>query len=86
MKPTPDQLLNLPWQRMGNMEKWGGPLPPSWHNFTLELQHKTLERMKGLGMTPVLPAFAGHNILHLLSISCNSPPYKEKLFTGYKTF
>jgi len=50
----------LPWQRMGNMEKWGGPLTPSWHTFTLELQHKTLDRMKGLGMTPVLPAFAGH--------------------------
>ena len=31
-----------------------------WHNFTTELQHKILSRMRGLGMTPVLPAFAGH--------------------------
>lgn len=25
----------LPWQRMGNMEAFGGPLSPSWHNFTV---------------------------------------------------
>ncbi len=30
----------LPWQRMGNMEQFGRPLPPSWHNFTIELQHQ----------------------------------------------
>ena len=50
----------LPWQRMGNMESFGGPLPPSWHQFTRSLQHQILERMRNLGMTPVLPAFAGH--------------------------
>ena len=31
-----------------------------WHTFTVDLQHKILDRMRGLGMTPILPAFAGH--------------------------
>ena len=50
----------LPWQRMGNMEAFGGPLSPSWHNFTVGLQHQILQRMRNYGMTPVVPAFAGH--------------------------
>ena len=45
---------------MGNLYGWGGPLPPSWHTFTIDLQHQILKRMRNLGMTPVLPAFAGH--------------------------
>ncbi|KAF4517969.1 hypothetical protein B566_EDAN005336 [Ephemera danica] len=48
------------WGRMGNIRGWGGPLPMSWHSQTLELQHKILARMREFGMTPVLPAFAGH--------------------------
>jgi alpha-N-acetylglucosaminidase len=31
-----------------------------WHAFSIDLQHKILDRMHGLGMTPILPAFAGH--------------------------
>jgi alpha-N-acetylglucosaminidase len=50
----------LPWQRMGNMEGWGGPLSSRWHEFSVALQHRILQRMRALGMTPVLPAFAGH--------------------------
>lgn len=50
----------LPWGRMGNLNGWGGPLPLGWHIFTVDLQHKILARMRGLGMIPVLPAFAGH--------------------------
>eukprot|EP00095_Tigriopus_kingsejongensis_P010931 snap_masked-scaffold206_size259025-processed-gene-1.12 protein:Tk10931 transcript:snap_masked-scaffold206_size259025-processed-gene-1.12-mRNA-1 annotation:"PREDICTED: alpha-N-acetylglucosaminidase" len=50
----------LPWGRMGNLNGWGGPLPMAWHDFTVDLQHKILTRMRGLGMIPVLPAFAGH--------------------------
>ena len=45
---------------MGNMEGFGGPLPPGWHKFSVTLQHQILQRMRSLGMTPVLPAFAGH--------------------------
>ena len=45
---------------MGNLRGWGGPLSDNWHNDTLELQHKILERMRSFGMIPVLPGFAGH--------------------------
>lgn len=45
---------------MGNIRGWGGPLSPAWHNHTIILQHKILERMRELGIIPVLPAFAGH--------------------------
>lgn len=44
---------------MGNIEKWGGPLPITWMNNQLALQHKILLRMRSLGMIPVLPAFSG---------------------------
>lgn len=50
----------LAWGRMGNLHTWGGPLPPSWHLKQLYLQHRILDRMRSFGMTPVLPAFAGH--------------------------
>ncbi|XP_064109199.1 alpha-N-acetylglucosaminidase-like isoform X2 [Macrobrachium nipponense] len=50
----------LAWGRMGNIFGWGGPLPQSWHEQTLSLQHQILQRMRDFGMYPVLPAFAGH--------------------------
>ena len=45
---------------MGNIYGWAGPLPLSWKNEQLALQHKILKRMRSLGMIPVLPGFAGH--------------------------
>ena len=48
------------WQRMGNLKGWGGPLPQTFINERMQLQIKTLARMRSFGMTPVLPAFAGH--------------------------
>ncbi|XP_031787626.1 alpha-N-acetylglucosaminidase isoform X1 [Nasonia vitripennis] len=50
----------LPWSRMGNFRGWGGPLSQAWHNHTIQLQHSIVRRMRELGITPVLPAFAGH--------------------------
>lgn len=50
---------HLPWHRMGNLNKWDGPIPPAWHQDQLILQHKILERMRELGMHPIAPAFAG---------------------------
>lgn len=50
----------LAWNRMGNMFRFGGPLPQSWHVTQLSLQFKILERMRSLGMIPVLPAFSGN--------------------------
>lgn len=45
---------------MGNIRGWGGPLPETWYKNQLSLQHKILTAMKNIGMTPVLPGFAGH--------------------------
>lgn len=49
----------LAWARMGNIRGWGGPLPQMWITNQLLLQHQVLQRMRSLGMIPVLPAFAG---------------------------
>lgn len=45
---------------MGNIRGWGGSLSRQWHQRSVELQKKILERMRSLGIIPVLPAFAGH--------------------------
>ncbi|KAM9837215.1 alpha-N-acetylglucosaminidase [Aulostomus maculatus] len=50
----------LAWNRMGNMFRFGGPMPQSWHVNQLVLQLKILERMRSFGMIPVLPAFSGN--------------------------
>lgn len=48
-----------PWMRMGNISHIDGPLPAEWHKDQVKLQHQILKRMKGLGMKPVCPGFAG---------------------------
>lgn len=48
------------WFWMGNMDKWGGPLPLHWMQSHYALQKKILARERALGMKPVLPAFTGH--------------------------
>ena len=50
----------LPWGRMGNIKSWGGPPSTDWHKRSISLQHQILYQMRVLGMTPVLPGFAGH--------------------------
>jgi alpha-N-acetylglucosaminidase len=50
---------HLPWQRMGNITGVDGPLPAGWHADQLALQHKILDRMRQLGIEPIVPAFAG---------------------------
>ncbi|XP_069126047.1 alpha-N-acetylglucosaminidase-like [Argopecten irradians] len=63
MKEVQDHFAGpgfLAWSRMGNMHGWGGPLPQSWIDQQLVLQHKILDRARKLGMIPVLPGFAGH--------------------------
>ena len=49
-----------PWQRMGNIEGYRAPLPSAWIDKKKILQRKILARMRGLGMTPILPAFGGY--------------------------
>ena len=51
---------HLPWHRMANMDKWGGPLPVSYIEGQQKLQQQILECSRSLGMEPILPAFAGH--------------------------
>lgn len=51
---------HLPWHRMGNLDGFLGPLPQDFITHQMELQKKILKRERSFGMTPVLPAFAGH--------------------------
>lgn len=51
---------HLPWHRMANVDGFQGPLPVSWLESQKALQAKIVERERELGMTPVLPGFAGH--------------------------
>ncbi len=50
----------MPWQRMGNIEGYRGPVPDSFFRKKRDLQTHILGRMRALGMTPVLPGFAGY--------------------------
>ena len=50
----------LPFQWMGCLDGWGGPLSQSWIDRHEELQKKILKRQRELGMTPVLQGFTGH--------------------------
>lgn len=64
---------HFPWMRMGNISGIDGPLPSSWHEGQVKLQHRILKRMRDLGMKPVCPGFAGF-----------VPPALERLFPGVR--
>ncbi len=51
---------HLPWQRMGNLDRFHGPLPQSFIDNQFTLQKKILLRERAFGMKPILPAFAGN--------------------------
>jgi alpha-N-acetylglucosaminidase len=50
----------LPFQFMGCLDGFAGPLPASWIDGHRELGARILDRERAFGMTPVLPAFTGH--------------------------
>ncbi len=50
----------LPFQWMGCLDGWGGPLPQSWIDRREDLQRQIVARERELGMTPVLQGFTGH--------------------------
>ena len=50
----------LAWQRMGNIQKWGGPLDDGWIASQGEMQKKIVASIRQFGMINVLPGFAGH--------------------------
>lgn len=49
----------LAWFRMGNLKRWGGPMPAAFLEGQHELQLKILSRLQALQIIGVLPAFAG---------------------------
>lgn len=49
----------LPWHRMGNINNFDGPLPQSWIDGHRHLQHRILDRMRELGIAPIVPGFSG---------------------------
>ncbi len=50
---------HLPWMRMGNMSGLDGAPTEAWHRGQIALQHRIVERMRALGMSPVFQGFAG---------------------------
>ena len=63
---TDEEVLNyfsgpahFPWNRMGNIGSWDGPPPLSFFDKQIELAHQMQDRMKALGMHPIVHAFAG---------------------------
>ena len=44
---------------MGNLQKHGGPLSPSWNEAQFQLAQQIIQRMIEIGIIPVLPAFTG---------------------------
>ena len=50
----------LPFQWMGCLDGFGGPLPRDWIARHEALEQKILARQRELGMTPVLQGFTGH--------------------------
>jgi alpha-N-acetylglucosaminidase len=55
----------LPFQWMGCLDGYGGPLPKRWIARHEELEKKILARQRELGMTPVLQGFTGHVPAHV---------------------
>ncbi|GIP31644.1 alpha-N-acetylglucosaminidase [Paenibacillus sp. J2TS4] len=49
----------LPFQWLGCLYGWGGPLPPSWFDDRVALAHRIHARMAELGMTRILPGYTG---------------------------
>jgi len=50
----------MAWNRMGNIQKWAGPLTKRWRIEQAALQQKIVRRQREFGMKSVLGAFAGH--------------------------
>jgi alpha-N-acetylglucosaminidase len=50
----------LPWNRMGNVNGWGGVLSQEWMQEQFVLAKQILERERQFGMLPVLPGFNGY--------------------------
>lgn len=68
----------LPFQWMGCLDGYGGPLPKSWIPRHEELGKKILARERELGMTPVLQGFTGHVPAAVAQLFPNAPLQRIK--------
>ena len=75
---------HLPWHRMQNIDRWGGPLPESWLEGQEALQKRIVARERELSMKPVLPAFAGHVPRELKRIRPDAPITQLEAWSGYQ--
>ncbi len=50
---------HFPWNKMGEITGWDGPLPDSFFDKQVQLNHQILNRVHELDMHPIVPAFAG---------------------------
>ncbi|MFF0319864.1 alpha-N-acetylglucosaminidase TIM-barrel domain-containing protein [Nonomuraea angiospora] len=72
----------LPFQFMGCLDTFAGPLSPSWIESHRELGARILDRERAFGMTPVLPAFTGHVPSELASTARAG----RRLWQGFETW
>ena len=71
------------WWGMNNLEGWGGKNPDWWYERQTILARKICDRMRELGIQPVLPGFSGmvpSNFTDKTGISSNS----QGLWCGFK--
>jgi len=68
---------------MANIGGWGGPLPQSFIDAKLKLQKKILARQREFGITPILPAFAGHVPPQLKKVYPNAKIAQLTPWTGF---
>ena len=73
----------LPFQFMGCLDGFAGPLSSSWIDTHRELGTRILDRERAFGMTPVLPAFTGH-VPH--EIAASSPGAGRRDWQGFETW
>lgn len=66
------------WWLMNNLEGWGGPNPDWWYERQENLCRFILERMRELGMEPVLPGYSGmlpDNAAEKMGVNVSDPGY-----------
>ena len=77
----------LAWQRMGNIQGWGGPLDDGWIKKQADLQKMIMAQIRQFGMINILPGFAGHVPMALKRIYPNATFTRSADWAGFgKTF
>ncbi|KAL0491855.1 alpha-N-acetylglucosaminidase, partial [Acrasis kona] len=85
--PTVDYFTGaafLPWNRMGNLNGWGGPLSQQWMDKQFQLAKLILKRQREFGMKPILPGFNGYVPPQLTKRYPDSEVNKLKEWNGFE--